>query len=416
MIRTWIFLLLLLGCTGTLPAQTLISGGTILATAWQAPAVDLHSRQLDFIRQNNQNLPFLEQIGLRTETDRFELRRQEYLARINVNGILEMREQRRFQRSDLAVEESRQRLYFHEALLERYQTLTGYYLTQRELALQLQLRQVYDDQVLVLQKMAALNAGADVTDLIKAEYDRDELVLKIAESESRLEQLRKSIQLYLPDATGNWQLDTAAFIQPGKIEQVVAQLPQSVLQNPEVAEKEAEINRIDAEFALEKAQSQQMLDFFQLRHHNRPEEGFNRAFSVGFGINLPYKGSARVKTSALKMEKNAAGQELQLYLNDLANQMTADRQQISVLARRHRQAQQQWTDSQARYTLEQSGPARDAGPLPLLEAREGQLKRQFALLGIEYSLLENYLQLLDRSGFLSNTPLINYLSSSLPAF
>ncbi len=416
MIRTWIFLLLLLGCTGTLPAQTLISGGTILATAGQALAVDLQGRQLDFIRQNNQNLPFLEQIGLRTETDRFELRRQEYLARINVNGILEMREQRRFQRSDLAVEESRQRLYFHEALLERYQTLTGYYLTQRELALHLQLRQVYDDQVLVLQKMAALNTGVDVTDLIKAEYDRDELVLKIAESESRLEQLRKSIQLFLPDATGNWQLDTTAFIQPGSIEQVVAQLPQTVLQNPEVAEKEAEINRIDAEYALEKAQSQQMLDFFQIRHHNRPEEGFNRAFSVGFGINLPYKGSTRVKTSALKIEKNAAGQELQLYLNDLANQMAADRQQISVLARRHRQAQQQWLDSQARYTLEQSGTARDAGPLPLLEAREGQLKRQVALLGIEFSLFENYLQLLDRSGILSNTPLVNYLSSGLPAF
>lgn len=412
--QTWICLFL--ACASAMPAQTMVPGSTVLASARQDLAVDLQGRQLDFIRQNSRNLPFIEQIGLRTETDRFELRRQEYLARVNVNGIREMRDQRRFQQSDLAVENSRQRLYLHEALLERYRIMTGYYLTQRELALQQQLRAVYDDQVQVLQKMAALNAGAEVTDLIKAEYDRDALSLKMAESESRLEHFRQSIRLYVPGVTENWQLDTSDFIHPPEIEQVLVQLPQSVLQNPEVAEKSAEISRIDAEYALEQSQAQQMLDFFQFRHHNRPEEGFNRAFSVGFGINLPYKGSTRVKTSELKIEKNAAAQDLQLMLSELATQIESERRQIAALAQRYRLATQQWQDSQARYTLEQAGLARDAGPLPLLEAREGQLKRQFALLEMETKIFEHYLEILDRGGFLSDAPLVNYLSSSLTGF
>lgn len=412
--QTWICLFL--AWASFVRAQSLVSGNAVLASARHDLAVDLYGRQLDFIQQNSRKLPFVEQLGLRTETDRFELRRQEYLARVNVNGIREMRDQRRFQQADLEVEKSRQRLCFHEALLERYQTMAGYYLTQRELTLQQQLRQVYDDQVQVLQKMAALNAGAEVTDLIKAEYDRDELSLKISESESRLEQFRQSIGLYVSGIAENWQLDTSGFIQLPEIEQVLVKLPQSVLQNPEAAEKAAEIGRIDAEFALEQSKSQQMLDFFQIRHHNRPEEGFNRAFSVSLGINLPYKGSARVKNGELKIEKNAAGQDLQVLLAELAEQIAAERRQITALGQRHRLALRQWQDSQARYTLEQSGLARDAGPLPLLEAREGQLKRQFALLEMETKIFEHYLEILDRGGFLSDAPLVNYLSSDLRGF
>ena len=416
MLKNWIGLLLLLSWACTATAQTLISGSSVLASARQDPAVDLQGRQLDFIQKNNRNLPFVEQIGFRTETDRFELRRQEYLARVNVNGIGEMRQQRHLQQAEQREEENRLRIFLHESLLERYQTLTAYYLAQRRLAIRQQLLLVYDDQVNVLQRMAAADAGAEVTDLIKAEYDRDELTLKIAESEGQLQQCRQMIRLYLPGTNENWQLDTTGFIRPSDIEQVVADFPESGFRHPEIDEKQADIGRINAEYALEKARAQQMLDFFQVRHHNRPEEGFNRAFSVGIGLNLPYKGSSRVKMSELIIEKNAVGYELQVLAADLDKQVADFRRQIGVLARQYRIAQKQWQDSQAQYTLGQAALLRDAGPLPLLEAREGQLKRQLNLLEIEGGLLENYLEILNLQGGISQPPLINYLSSGLPRF
>lgn len=416
MLRIWIILLLSCCWAGNGAAQTLISGNAVLATARQDLAVDLQGRQISFMQENQKGLPFVEQIGFRTETDRFELRRQEYLARINVNGLAEMRQQRRLLQAEQREEESRLRIFLHEALLERYQALAVYQVVQRRLALQRELLLVYEDQVNVLQKMAAENAGADVADLIRAEYDRDELILDIAASESRLQQLRQVIDGYFAGAAGNWQLDTSGFIQTQEIARVVAQFPQTVLQHPEATEKQADMDRIDAEYALEKAQARQIPDFLQFRHHNRPEEGFNRAFSIGLGINLPYKGSARVKTSELKIEKNEAAQDLQVFLAGLNRQIAAGRQQIGALAQRHQLVEKQWADSQARFTLDQAALLRDTGPLPLLEAREGQLKRQSTLLDIESEMLEHYLEILDNSGLLSDLPLINYLSSGLTPF
>lgn len=416
MLKHCIGLFLFLLWTCPLPAQTLISGGTILASAQQDLSVDLQGKQLDFIQKNKRNLPFVDQVGVRTETDRFELRRQEYLARVNVNGIWEMRRQRQLMLAGQLEEESRLRIFLHEALLERYQTLAASYLALRRLALQQQLLLVYDDQVNVLQRMAVADAGADVTDLIKTEYDRDDLVLKIAETEGQLQQYRQMIGLYLPGTGENWQLDTSGFIHPADIVRVVAAFPESGFRHPEIDEKLADIGRIDAEYALEKARARQMLDFFQVRHHNRPEEGFNRAFSVSLGLNLPYKGSSRVKMSELKIEKNAAGNELQMIATELNRQLAGFRLQIGVLGAQYRVALQQWQNSQARFTLDQAGLLRDAGPLPLLEVREGQLKRQFNLLDIETEMMENYLEILDLGGFLSQPPLVNYLASGLPQF
>ncbi len=416
MLKHCIGLFLFLPWICPLPAQPLISSGAVLASAHRDLSVDLQGKQLDFIQKNQRNLPFVDQVGVRTETDRFELRRQEYLARVNVNGIGEMRQQRRLLQAEQLEEESRLRIFLHEALLERCQILAASYLAQRRLALQQQMRLVYDDRINVLQRMAAADAGADVTDLIKAEYDRDELTLSIAETEGQLQHYRQMIGLYLTGTDETGQLDTAGFIQAPDIAQVVTAFPETGFRHPELDEKQADIGRIDAEYALEKARARQMLDFFQARHHNRPEEGFNRAFSVSLGLNLPYKGSSRVKMSELKIEKNAAANELQMITAEL-NRQTADyRRKIGVLAGQYRVAQQQWQNSQARFTLEQAGLLREAGPLPLLEAREGQLKRQFNLLDIESEIMENYLEILDRGGFLSQPPLINYLASGLPRF
>ena len=411
--KLWICFLLTTGIARYGLCQARITGGEILASARLDIAVDAQAKQLAFMQANSRTLPFVEEIGARTETDRFELRRQEYLARVNVNGLNEMRRQRQVQQADLRAEESQSRLLLHEALLERYEAVAGYVHWQRTAALQEQLAAVYADQVLVLQKMAAANAAADVADLIKAEFDRDELALKIAESETQREKLRQMIRWFLPVIPADWQLDTSGFIRPDQIERTAATLPLSNLQHPEALEKQTEIGQIDARYALRKAQAQQVLDFFQLRYHNRPDEGFNRAFSVGFGLTLPYRGSDRVKLAELQIEKNAVSLSLQRFESETSARIEAARQQIGALNRRHGIARQQWADSQARFTLEQGNTAQPEGPWPLLKARELQLKRQLNLLDIERELLEQYLNVLDWSGALSAMPVVNYLSRNL---
>lgn len=412
----WICLLLATWATRPGGCQALVSGADILASAHLDPAVYARAQQAAFVQTHQKGLPFVEGIGARTETDRFELRRQEYLARVNVNGINEMRRQRQVQQADLRAEASKGRLAVHEALLERYETLADYVRNQRAAALQQQLRTVYEDQVLVLQKMAAAGTGTDVADLIKAEYDRDELTLKIAESEAEHEMFRQRIRWFLPILPADWQLDTAGFVAIDQIGRIVGELPLTNILHPEAQAKQDKIGQIDARFALRKAESQQVLDFFQLRYHNRPEDGFNRAFSVGFGVTLPYKGSDKVKLAELQIEKNAESLSLQQFQAETAARIEGARQHIGALQQRYHLARQQWTDSQARFTLDQARAGQTEGPWALLKARELQLKRQLALLDIERDMLGQYLNVLDWSGALSAAPAVNYLSDELKPY
>lgn len=407
------FLCIVVSCSG----QLLISSGNVLASARQDLAVDLHQQQLEYIQQTNLNLPFVNQISFRTETDRFDISRQEYVGRVSVNGLGEIHQQRLLQDSDFSSKENMQRVYFHEALAERYQAIASYRHIQRQLQVQYEFRQVYEDKVNVLNKMAALNAGADLDELIKTEYDLDNLDLKIAESEAILEQLRLAIQTMMALDSTSWQLDTAEFVTTDQIELVIAGIPETVLQNPEIVEKQIKIDQLNAEYNYEKAQSNQVLDFVQVRYANLPiSTDLNRELSVGLAINLPFKGTSRVSMREIAIDKNAANQNMQLYLAELSRQVATSKLQVVALGKRYRLANQQWQDSQARFTLEHPQNAQTEGPLTLLNARELQFKRQMNLLDIERDLMEQYLNILDWTGTLSEEPSINYLSKQLSAY
>ena len=219
-----------------------------------------------------------------------------------------------------------------------------------------------------------------------------------------------------PDASGNWQLDTSGFITIPQIEILIAELPESVSQNPQIAEKQAKIEQLNAAYNFEKAQSSQMLDFFQVRYASLPLAPLNREISVGIGLTLPFRGSSRVNLSELTIDKSAAGQNMKLDPTQLTRQLASGRLQVEALGRRYRLAHQQWQDSQARFTLERPSNLQTEGPMTLLNLHELQLKRQLTLLDIEREIMDMYLKILDWTGFLSSEPPVNYSSKDLGTY
>jgi len=396
--------------------QATLSSGVILASARQDLSLDLQSQRLKYMEDKQRRLSFVEEISIRTETDRFEINRQQYLARVSVNGWGEMHHINEMHAAELTAEQKMQRVYLHEALVDRYQAIASFQQVLRELSLQKDLLLVYEDKVNVLKKMAALNVKADLDELIKVEYDVDEQSLKINEFEDQVDQLRQWIGILADTAAGDWQLDTVNFIAPAQIELIVDQLPDSISQNPTLEQKQNKIEQIDAAYSLEKAKSNQMLDFLQVRYAGRPNDPFEQDLAFGISLLIPYKGTSKVKMGELLIDKNNADQNAQLYQNELTRQMTLARQKVKALSQRYRLAQQQWQDSQARFTLEQSAISQSEGPLTLLDAKEMQLKRQMTLLEIRRDMLEQYLKILDWSGFLSAAPPVNYLSANLDTY
>lgn len=391
-------------------AQKMLTTDEVLAGARQDARVRAQVGHLEYSRQMEPRLPFLNSVSLRTQTDRLELQRQRYAVRISTNGFREMRAARRYQQAGLLVAESRSRSLLHEALAERYELLITHRLAERELELYRQLLLVYEDKLTVLHTQAALGANADVEDVIEAEYDRDETVLRATAAEQVLQESRNTLVAFTPGAETGSVLDTAGFLSANNLLLAATSLPDQALQHPELLEQAARVARVEAEFQTEKARSQKLLDFVQVRHDNRPSEPLSRDISFALGLNLPFRGASTYKMAELKIEKNAAEAELLQEQAETTRSVQEARSQLLALDAQYRQAQQQLTGNQAEHTLRQAAAGAAADPMTLLRAKELLLKRRQRLLDIEAEMYARYLDLLDSSGYLSAEPLVNYLA------
>jgi len=393
-------------------SQKAISPDEILAGARQDAGVQAQAGHLEFARQVNPRLPFVDRVSLRTQTDRLELQRQRYAARISTNGIREIRAERRYQQANLAVVESRQRILWHEALAIRYETMLSHRLAEQDMELQHQLVLVFEDKITVLKTRAEAGAEPDVEDLIEAEYNRDEAALRLTAAELFLQETCHTLVLLTPGADSGLVLITAGFLPPEKLLSAATSLPGQAPVHPEFLEKTARVARIEAQYEAEKARSVQLLDFVQIRHDNRPTEPLSRDISFAVGINLPFRGTSSYKMAELKIEKNAAEVEAMQEKSEAERRTQDARAQLVSLDAQYRQAKQHVDENLATYTLREAGSGLVSDPMTLLRAKELLLKRKQRLLNIETAMYAQYLNLLDWSGAMSAEPLVNYLSDA----
>ncbi len=411
--KTWICFLCSFLLYASIHSQSVIPVSRILSSVRDDDKISLQQQHIDYINRTNRNIPFADQVSLRTETDRFLVYRQEYLARLSVNGFGEMNKQRKLNQATLVTEQQVIRQYEHESLLNRYDAVSTYKYLLRRLALQADLNLVLADKVSVLNKLAALNTGVEVDELIKEEYDRDALVLDMDESQSQFEIIKNRIKAWLETSDDTWALDTSGFISTAQMQLVIHDQSQSASMNPWITEKQLSLDETRAAYNLEKASASQMLDFFQIRYANRPNETLISEFSAGFGINLPFKGSSRVKLAELKIEQDNIQQEMQQDLLELNESIVDAKQQMDALIKRKKIAEDQWLDSQHKFSFENPIPLQADGPMTLLKAHELQIKRKLYILDLDQEIINQYVKILDLTGAISAAPLVNYLSAGL---
>ena len=406
---TRIFLILFLGLPLFGTSQTLLSSDAVLAGAQLDLAFQLRQQQTGIVRDNSPRLPLLESIDLRTESDRFELQRQEYLARFSLNGLSRIHQEKVVQESTVDLAFTDERIALHKALKERYELLLSNYLLEREILLHTSLRQVYRDKITVLDRMVALNNDADVEESIRTEYDSDVTEARLLELEQKYKMARLTLQQQAGLADNNWTLDTSNLMAAQELLPKIEKLSLGEPEHPDLAKKSARAALAVSELRLENARSRQMLDFVQFRYADKINDPWNYDVSLGIGIKIPYKGSSRIKSAAFAIEENDNLNEYQLLRTQLNIRIFAAETQLSALAERQSRAAQKIADTKAWLTPERIRLMSTDGPLALLRYQELLLKRELLLLNIEQSMYENYLDVLDASGQLSNQPIQNFL-------
>jgi hypothetical protein len=392
-----------------------ISTSVFLATAKTKSTVLRQQIKVDVLKSTRYYLPFLEKISFQTETDRFQLQRQQYQSRVSFNGFSEIKSEKQWKQANIKAEEAEQDVLFQDILLDRYGVLVEYKNALNALNLYKKIYLVFADKRDVLQKMAKLSTNFNIEDLIKAEENAYQYQQKIAEKENLISKLNQFSQLIF-NSKDNFQLDTTNWIPLSKIRDFVNNLPNNSAKNALLNRQEAEINLIQANYNVIKASNNKILDYGQIKYGARQTKEFQTELSLGLGFILPYRGSSKIALNKLNFKQLEEKNKLQDIQESLDLQLFSAQKDLEITFKEYDLVTKQINESQTLYSLDHYMQMQGGSPIIMLRMQELVLQRQARLIELEHDATLQYLKIMSLTGKLAAMPLQNYLSANFEGF
>jgi hypothetical protein len=174
-------------------AQNGLSSTAFLAAAEQQNTVQIATQQTDFQANQDGELPWLQELEFRTETNDFLWRQQEYVVRVTPNTKRQRIAQKEYHQAITELSKTEAELVFKNALFIRYKWLVEWLEVQQKITDKLVLKVIYEDK-LTIEKRKVDNLDFEVTDLVKAEEDLLEIEAEIVELQAKKERLLDAFQ------------------------------------------------------------------------------------------------------------------------------------------------------------------------------------------------------------------------------
>ena len=130
----------------------------ILNTAFSSNAVKFQYEKSDQLKQLDYAVPLIEKIELRSETNDFDLKKQDLSIRLSPNNKKHRRAHRLYHESVQHMTEMQCSTEIMKALSERYEMITDYAFAKEMLAVENIRKAVAMDKVKLLKKMISLSS------------------------------------------------------------------------------------------------------------------------------------------------------------------------------------------------------------------------------------------------------------------
>jgi len=236
------------------------------------------------------NSPLIDEAEFRTETNEFDLSKMEYTLRLSANNKHIRKYQNRIY-EDLKAEYFFELEQTQEDLVESlYQDYVDHYFDVQKLNLRKRILPIYEDIITVLSK-EDLDGDLSITDLIEASKKRDKLALAIEFEEQKIDQ-----NLVMAG------LGSQELIDVNAMEKLLAEMQLNVVLEETPVEK-FELDRIENQYQLEKAERDQRLDFAQVKYAGDPDDVWQEQVSIGLGFRFPHSSKNSLDMIELKLEK-----------------------------------------------------------------------------------------------------------------
>ncbi|MFK7969813.1 MAG: hypothetical protein AB8F95_05570 [Bacteroidia bacterium] len=335
--------------------------------------------------------PWIEEYEIRSETDEFELPRQEYTLRLSPSSPGKRK----------ALKDAYQHLYstpnferLKASCEQVYAVHTDWlalYILKQKIDVLTEYQAVINDRLRIMEKLVGTDE-VDLKKIVRLEIESNNLDIDIYKLGLEAKAITRQ---YGVDFTA---LNFQDFISIKRVEEALSRFsPADVALDSELSFKQETIGK---ELALERSENRQFLDFVQLKYRGPHTNLINERLSVGFGLRLPHSGDKKLKMKELEFEQKQLSDEISLKSDDVSQRLNELQNELKVgleaLAFYDSIAQKE----KRRFAVIADLVTQKDGfdPLLLLDLKERDIQFRLDIIQISGRIYENYLKYLNSAG------------------
>ena len=387
----------------------------ILATAKTDNKLAYNQQLPDFINTLNYKLPLIRKLEFRAGADNFDLSGQQYGIVVSPNTFGQRKQQAAMKAVEINRNEAENAVFAHEALMERYQALVEINYTNTLKQKQKNLETLLNQKNTTLKSMIQRGLEVRLKDIADTENDRYAVQLSLLQLDINAANSNEKLRQFM--GTNNEVLiNFDNIINVKGIEKIVNSIKiNKTIQTPDMQLAKSEMEYKKAELNLENAANKGILSSFQIVDAPKKNDPFNN-FGVRFTLNIPLFDNNRLKKNELAIDVKKAENKEQLLNQDNQKTIKYQIQSIENNIKKYRIYADKAENSLIKSLLDNAKLTAEMNALELLDLKLTQQKTEVELAKIEYTILQEYLDLLSSTDLLGKMPYKNYLSSGLEAF
>ena len=343
--------------------------------------------------------PLIDEAEFRTQTNEFDLQQQEYTLRLSGNS----KNIRKYQ--DAIYQDLKAEYFFELAQTQEdligdlYEQYLEHYFDLEKLNLRKQILPIYDDMITVLSK-ENIDGDLSVTDLIEASRKRDKIEATINFAS---EQLNQNVDLKGSSAE--------ELITVTEMEKQLSSLLMQVGNNDAAVEK-FELNKIEHQYQLEKAERDNRWDFAQIRYSGDPNDIWEEKVSIGLGFRFPHSSKNSLDMIELQLEKMIEEEKYNRRSIEFKTGVTQSYDDFLVQLNNY-QASLSLIEKLKKYDelTKNIIPTSKREIIDILSLNIDAIEEELNVLDAKEDLYDSYINVLKKMGVFATTPRTNYLST-----
>ncbi len=364
----------------------------------------LGNKYIDEISGLDFGVSLVDRIDIRSEIDRLTTSRQEFAIRTNFNSFTEKKAQLAKHQSYVDWKKSQVFQHRNEEIYQKYKQLI------RLNYLELEVNFVKDIEALLIENL-------NVTETMMSNgisFDLGEYI-SIKESILSNQEKQQSIRNELDDIYKELQIaevNKEGWVSKATSDSIISQINSQGIGLKHKDVFDSQMRYLHDLERLESAKNDKILDFAQAKYTVRDDLFLQNRFTIGVGLNIPWRGSEKNAMSELRAKKAALTYEKEEEYLSLKDEWKAAYLVFRRKSNQLKLLQDIKNDDSLSKLKEKIIESQRLSPVKILKIKEEETELEMNINKTRYDLESTYILLLHISGVMYGKPYIDFLDNS----